>query len=127
MKALRATVIVCSTINHLKTKETVMAEIKITKANFEKEVKNSDIPVLLDFWATWCGPCRMIAPIVEEIANEYSGKVKVGKINVDEEPELAGSFRVAAIPTIVVMKDGKIASTATGYRPKEDIVKLLGI
>ncbi len=102
-----------------------MAEIIITKDNFENEVMKSDKPVLIDFWATWCGPCRMLAPIVEEIAKEYDGKIKVGKVNVDDEPELAGAFRVASIPTVVIMKNGKIANQAIGYRPKEALVKLL--
>jgi len=104
-----------------------MAELKITKENFENEVIKSDKPVLLDFWATWCGPCRMLAPVVEEIAKEYDGKIKVGKVNVDDEPELAGAFRVASIPTVVVLKDGKIVNQSIGYRPKEDIVKLLEV
>ncbi len=104
-----------------------MAEIRITKENFENEVMKSDKPLLIDFWATWCGPCRMLAPIVEEIANEYGGKIKVGKVNVDDEPELAGAFRVASIPTVVVMKNGKIVNQSVGYRPKEDLVKMLEV
>lgn len=104
-----------------------MAEIIITKENFENEVMKSDKPVLLDFWATWCGPCRMLAPIVEELANEYEGKIKVGKVNVDDEPELAGAFGVESIPTIVVMQSGKIVKQAIGYRPKEELVKMLNI
>ncbi len=101
-----------------------MAEIKITKDNFESEVLNSDKPVLIDFWATWCGPCRMVAPIVEEIAEEYADTVKVGKVNVDEEEELATAFKITSIPTLAVMKNGKVTNTLVGYRPKEDIIKL---
>ena len=101
-----------------------MAVINITKANFNEEVLNSEKPVLLDFWAGWCGPCRMVAPIVDEIAEERSD-VKVGKINVDEEPELASKFGVMSIPTLVVMKDGKIANQAVGARPKAQIEALL--
>ena len=104
-----------------------MNEIKITKENFEAEVIQSDKPVLLDFWATWCGPCRMLAPIVEDIAKEYDGKIKVGKVNVDEEPELAGAFQVASIPTVVVLKNGKIVNQSIGYKPKEELVKLLEV
>ncbi|MDO4977292.1 MAG: thioredoxin [Eubacteriales bacterium] len=101
-----------------------MAEIKVTQANFESEVLKSDKPVLLDFWATWCGPCRMLSPVIEEIANEYEGKIKVGKVNVDEEPALAQAFQVASIPTLVVMKDGKVASHSVGFQPKASIVKM---
>jgi len=104
-----------------------MAEMKITKENFENEVMKSDKPVLLDFWASWCGPCQMLSPIVEEIAKEYSGKLKVGKVNVDDEPELAGRFRVASIPTVVIMKNGKIVNQSIGYRPKEELLKMLGL
>ena len=102
-----------------------MAEIKVTSANFEEEVLKSEIPVLLDFWATWCGPCRMIAPALEEIANEYEGKIKVGKVNVDEEGALAAQFGVTGIPYVVLMKDGKIADSFVGYRPKAEIEALL--
>ena len=102
-----------------------MAEITITKDNFTKEVLESDIPVLVDFWATWCGPCRMIAPFIEEIAKEYEGKVKVGKINVDDEGELAVKFGIMSIPTVMVIKDGKVVNTAVGYRSKEQLVELL--
>ncbi len=102
-----------------------MAELKITKGNFEKEVKNSDIPVLLDFWAPWCGPCRMLGPIVEEIAKEYDGKIKVGKINVDEETALASAFNIASIPTLMVVKNGAVTNMAVGYRDKADIIAML--
>ena len=99
-------------------------EITITKENFEAEVLKSDVPVLLDFWATWCGPCRMIAPALEEIAAENAGKLKVGKVNVDEEMELAMRFGVTSIPLLVVMKDGKVVNKAVGAMPKAKIEAL---
>ena len=102
-----------------------MAELKITSENFEREVLQSDKPVLIDFWASWCGPCRMLSPTISEIAEEYKGKVKVGKVNVDEESELAAMFRVSSIPLLVVMKDGKVVNTSVGVRPKEQIVGML--
>ena len=102
-----------------------MAELKITAANFENEVLRSDKPVLLDFYADWCGPCKMLAPVVHEIAEENAGTLKVGKINVDEQMELAQQFRIVSIPTLVVMKDGQIANKAVGAMPKEDILALL--
>lgn len=102
-----------------------MAELVITSANFEKEVLESDIPVLLDFWATWCGPCRMLGPVIAEIAEEYEGKIKVGKINVDEEGELANEFGVNSIPFVVLMKNGEIVKTSIGYKPKSEIEALL--
>ena len=102
-----------------------MAHVNITKDNFQELVLNNPKPVLLDFWAVWCGPCRMVAPIVEEIALERED-ILVGKVNVDEEPELAARFGVVSIPTLIVMKEGKTAAQAVGYRPKADIEKLLG-
>lgn len=101
-----------------------MSVLTITKDNFEKEVINSDKPVLLDFWAAWCGPCRMVSPVVDEIANETTS-AKVGKINVDEQPELAQAFNVMSIPTLAVVKGGKVIKTVVGARPKADIVKML--
>ena len=103
-----------------------MAEITITMENFEQEVIKSDKPVLIDFWATWCGPCKMIAPIVEEIAEEYEDKIKVGKVNVDEEPDLTQSFGISSIPTLVLMRDGKAADMMVGLRTKEQIVAMFG-
>ena len=103
-----------------------MAEITVTKQNFESEVINSDLPVLIDFWATWCGPCRMIAPIVEEFAEKYEGKVKVGKVNVDDEPELATQFGIVSIPTLVVIKNGEITETSIGLCNMEKLEMLLG-
>ena len=100
-----------------------MAEIKITGENFKEEVLGSGLPVLIDFWATWCGPCRMIAPIVEQIANEYEGRLKVGKVNVDEEPDLAAQFRVMSIPMLAIVKDGKLIEKSIGYRPKEQLTE----
>ncbi len=102
-----------------------MSVITVTKHNFETQILNSEKSVLLDFWAPWCGPCRMVSPIIDEIAEE-TPSVTVGKINVDDEPELAQEFGVMSIPTLVVMKDGKILHQATGARPKEMIVSLLG-
>lgn len=102
-----------------------MAEINVTENNFDTEVLNCGTPVLLDFWATWCGPCRMLAPVIEEIAKEYDGKIKVGKVNVDEEPRLANSFGIESIPTVLLFKNGKVENMSVGYRPKEEIVKML--
>ena len=101
-----------------------MSAIAINIENFHTEVISSDKPVLLDFWASWCGPCRMVAPVVEEIAEECAD-IKVGKVNVDEQPELAGRFGVMSIPTLVVMKDGKIVNQAVGARPKSQILAML--
>ena len=101
-----------------------MSAININKNNFENEVLNSDKTVLLDFWASWCAPCRMVVPIVEEIADERRD-IKVGKINVDEEPELANKFNIMSIPTLVVMKNGKIVQQVSGARPKNAILEML--
>ena len=101
-----------------------MSAINLNKDNFLSEVLNAEIPVLLDFWAPWCGPCRMVVPIVEEIAAERAD-IKVGKVNVDEQPELASQFGVMSIPTLVVMKGGKIAGQAIGARSKRDILAML--
>ncbi|MBO6053225.1 MAG: thioredoxin [Clostridia bacterium] len=104
-----------------------MAEITITAANFEEEVLKAEIPVVLDFWATWCGPCRMLAPVVAKIAEKYDGKIKVGKVDVDEESELAAKFGVASIPFVVKMVDGKVAATSVGYMPEASLEAALGL
>ena len=100
-------------------------EITLTKNNYNGIVNQSKKPVLIDFWATWCGPCMMVAPIVEEIANERDD-IAVCKVNVDEEPELAEKFQVRFIPMLVAMKDGKIVNSTTGYHEKNEILALLG-
>ena len=101
-------------------------EITLTKNNYNEIVNQSKKPVLIDFWATWCGPCMMVAPIVEEIANERDD-IAVCKVNVDEEPELAEKFQVRFIPMLVAMKDGKIVNSTTGYHEKNEILALLGV
>lgn len=100
-------------------------EIELYKETFEQEVLQSDIPVLVDFWTTWCGPCKMIAPIVKEIADEYDGKILVGKVNVDEEPDLTMQYNVSSIPTLMVFKNGQLVNKAVGYREKDEILKML--
>ena len=102
-----------------------MAEIVITKDNFEAEVLKSEIPVILDFWATWCGPCRMIAPTLAEIAEEHKGKIKIGKVNVDEQMELAVQFGITAIPTLIVFQNGQKVNQAMGVMPKAEILALV--
>lgn len=102
-----------------------MAELNITAANFEAEVLHSDRPVLLDFYADWCGPCKMLSPVLHEIAEEQGDTIKVGKVNVDEQMELALRFQISSIPALMVFKDGKVAARAVGYRPREDVIKLL--
>ncbi len=102
-----------------------MAEIILTEANFETEVLQSELPVLVDFWATWCGPCRMMAPIVEEIAQEYDGKIVVGKVDVDENEDLAAQFGIMSIPTMLIFKNGQVTDTALGVTPKEKLVSML--
>ncbi|MBE7047285.1 MAG: thioredoxin [Ruminococcaceae bacterium] len=101
-----------------------MAEVIITKENFENEVLKSDIPVLVDFWASWCGPCMMLSPVIEEISEELEGKVKVGKINVDEQGELAMKYGIMSIPTLLVFENGEIKNKSVGFVPKETIISL---
>jgi thioredoxin 1 len=102
-----------------------MNVLTITKDNFEQEVINSDKPVLIDFWAPWCGPCRMVGPTVEQVAEETTGTAKVGKVNVDEQPELAQAFSVMSIPTLVVMKNGKVAHSVVGVQSKNAILSMI--
>ena len=101
-----------------------MSAMNIDRNNFRQEVLNSDKPVLLDFWAPWCGPCRMVVPIVEEIAAERPD-IKVGKVNIDEQFELAKEFGVMTIPTLVVLKEGKVVRQSSGARPKAQILQML--
>ncbi len=102
-----------------------MAIVTITESNFRDEVLNANLPVLLDFWAAWCGPCRMLSPVVDAVAEEYEGKVKVGKVNVDEEINLAMDYQVASIPTLLVFKDGKVVNRSVGVIPKSQVEELL--
>ena len=104
-----------------------MPEIILTSENFEKEVMQSGIPVVIDFWAPWCTPCRLLAPIISQIAEEYDGKIKVCKLDVDEEPEIAARFSVHSIPLVVCVSFGKAIASAVGFRPKEDLVNTLGL
>lgn len=102
-----------------------MAVVTITSANFDAEVVKCDKPVLVDFWAPWCGPCRMVGPVVEEVSEEVAGTAKVGKINVDEQQELAIKYGVMSIPTLIVFKNGKVDKTVVGGRPKQAILDML--
>lgn len=101
-----------------------MAEITLTSENFEEEVLKSDKPVLIDFWASWCGPCKMLAPVIEEIANEHP-EIKVGKVNVDDEPALADKYMVSSIPLVVLIKNGKVVNTSLGFKQKAQIEAML--
>lgn len=104
-----------------------MAEITITKDNFEEEVLNSDKPVIIDFWATWCAPCRMLAPVISEIAEKYDGKIKVGKVNVDEEAELSMQFQISSIPAVLYFENGKLSNTSVGYCTAEELEEEFGL
>nr|WP_178841925.1 thioredoxin [uncultured Treponema sp.] len=99
-------------------------EITLTKENFETEVLKSELPVLVDFWASWCGPCKMLAPTVAQIAEEYSGKVKVGKVNVDEQDELSREYGIVSIPTVILFKNGQPVKTSVGLVPKETLTAM---
>ena len=103
------------------TEKEATMEITLTKTNFEAEVLKSDKPVLVDFWAPWCGPCRMLAPVLAEVAAEKGDKIKVGKVNVDENPELAAQYGISGIPAMLLFKDGKIAATSVGFKPKPEL------
>lgn len=102
-----------------------MSEIILTKDNFESEVLNASGKVLVDFWAVWCGPCKMIAPVIEEIAEDFAGSVKVGKVNVDNEAELSIKYGIVSIPTILIFENGQIVNKAIGYHTKEELIELL--
>lgn len=98
--------------------------ITITGNNFESEVLKSPVPILIDFWAPWCGPCKMIGPLIDQLAEEYSGRIKIGKVNVDEENDLAGKHGIVSIPTLVLYKDGVVIRQKIGAAPKQDLENL---
>lgn len=100
--------------------------LEVTKENFAAEVESAETPVLLDFWASWCGPCRMLAPVVEELAGEFDGKVKFGKVNVDEQPELAMRYGVQSIPTLILFRGGEPVNASVGVVPADSIRAMLG-
>lgn len=106
-------------------KQTVTSTITVNDENFEDEVLRSDIPVLVDFWAEWCGPCKVVGPTIEALASDYQGKVKVAKLNVDDNPEAAGRFGVRSIPTLIVFKDGEAQQAAVGVKPKGQLAELI--
>ncbi len=106
-------------------KQTVTSTITVNDENFDDEVLRSDIPVLVDFWAEWCGPCKVVGPTIEALASDYQGKVKVAKLNVDDNPEAAGRFGVRSIPTLIVFKDGEAQQAAVGVKPKGQLAELI--
>jgi thioredoxin 1 len=104
-----------------------MSELTFTKDNFEAEVLNSTLPVIVDFWASWCGPCRMLAPVIDKLAEELDGKAVVGKVNVDDEAELAAKYKIMTIPTVLLFKNGSVAATSVGVKPKAQLLESLGL
>jgi thioredoxin 1 len=108
-----------------KKRRNTMSEVMLTESNFEEEVLKSNVPVLVDFWAPWCGPCRMLGPVVSEIAEESDGSYKVGKVNVDDEQELAAQYGIMSIPSIFVFKNGQVAEKKIGLTTKNDILAML--
>ena len=102
-----------------------MSEIILNENNFDNEVLKSDIPVLVDFWASWCGPCKMLSPIIAQLADEYAGKVKVCKVNVDEQPALANRYQIQSIPTMYFFKNGQIVDKSIGFKPKNAIIAMI--
>ena len=124
---MRAIVTVCFIIKQNRKVGKNMEEVNLTSENFEEEVLKSEKPVLVDFWPTWCGPCKMLAPVISEIAEKYEGKVKVGKVNIDNEKELAVRYQISSIPTLMLFKNGEVINMSVGFRPKSDIEKMIGM
>jgi thioredoxin 1 len=102
-----------------------MSEINVTDSNFEKEVLQSNVPVLVDFWAPWCGPCRMLSPMIAELGSEYGARAKICKLNTDENPDVASRFQISAIPALLFLKGGKLVEQLTGVRPKPEVKSVL--